>query len=81
MTRTYDAVIVGGGIVGAATAYELGRTGAHTLLVDRSDPGRATGAGAGILSPETAKRDDPAWTELVLAAGRHYDRARHAVGP
>jgi glycine/D-amino acid oxidase-like deaminating enzyme len=81
MTRIYDAVIVGGGIVGAATAYELGRTGARTLLVDRSDPGRATGAGAGILSPETAKRDDPAWTELVLAAGRHYDALVTQLGP
>jgi D-amino-acid dehydrogenase len=25
-------------------------------------------------SPETAKRDDAAWVELVLAAGRHYDQ-------
>jgi D-amino-acid dehydrogenase len=70
---TYDVVVVGGGLVGTATAYELGRAGARALLVDRADPGRATDAGAGILSPETAKRDDPAWTELVHAAGRHYD--------
>lgn len=81
MTRTYDAVVVGGGIVGTATAYELGRTGAHTLLVDRADAGWATGAGAGILSPETAKRDDPGWVELVLAAGRHYDALVPQLGP
>ena len=43
------------------------------MLIDRHDHGRATDAGAGILSPETAKRDDPSWTELVRAAGRHYD--------
>jgi D-amino-acid dehydrogenase len=66
-------VVIGGGIVGTATAYELGRSGARTLLVDRADAGWATAAGAGILSPETAKRDDPAWIELVLAAGRHYE--------
>jgi D-amino-acid dehydrogenase len=60
-------------LVGAATAYELGRGGARTLLVDRHDRGRATDAGAGILSPETAKRDDPSWTALVRAAGRYYD--------
>lgn len=60
-------------MVGAATAYELGRGGARTLLVDRHDRGRATDAGAGILSPETAKRDDPSWTALVRAAGRYYD--------
>jgi D-amino-acid dehydrogenase len=73
MTQKYDVVVVGGGIVGTATAYELGRSGTRTLLVDRADAGRATAAGAGILSPETAKRDDPAWIELVLAAGRHYE--------
>ena len=73
MNAPYDAIVVGGGIVGTATAYELGRAGARTLLVDRADAGRATDAGAGILSPETAKRDDPGWIELVLAAGRHYE--------
>jgi D-amino-acid dehydrogenase len=71
---SFDVVVVGGGMVGTATAYELGRSGASTLLVDRADAGRATDAGAGILSPETAKRDDPGWVEFVLAAGRHYDR-------
>jgi D-amino-acid dehydrogenase len=70
---SFDVVVVGGGIVGAATALELGRAGARTLLVDRVDAGRATDAGAGILSPETAKRDDAAWVDLVHAAGRHYE--------
>src|SRR6476660_5574246 len=81
MAQAYDAVVIGGGIVGTATAYELGRQGARTLLVDRADAGRATDAGAGILSPETAKRDDPPWTALVLAACRHYDGLLPALGP
>jgi D-amino-acid dehydrogenase len=78
---SFDVVVVGGGMVGTAAAYELGRSGAATLLVDRADAGRATDAGAGILSPETAKRDDPAWIELVLAAGRHYDTLLPQLGP
>ena len=65
---SFDVVVVGGGMVGTATAFELGRAGARTLLVDRADAGRATDAGAGILSPETAKRDDTAWVDLVRAA-------------
>ncbi len=80
-TSGFDVIVVGGGIVGTATAYELGRAGARTLLVDRADAGRATDAGAGILSPETAKRDDPAWIELVLAAGKHYDALLPQLGP
>ena len=81
MVSTFDVVVVGGGMVGTATAYELGRAGVRTLLVDRADTGRATDAGAGILSPETAKRDDPAWVDFVLAAGRHYDELLTQLGP
>jgi len=72
-TRRFDAAVVGGGLVGTAVAYELGRRGARTVLYDRGDPGRATDAGAGILSPETTKRDDHGWVDLVQAAGAHYD--------
>jgi D-amino-acid dehydrogenase len=68
-------------MVGTATAYELGRGGASTLLIDRADAGRATDAGAGILSPETAKRDDPGWVDFVLAAGRHYDQLLTQLDP
>jgi D-amino-acid dehydrogenase len=69
----FDVAVVGGGVVGAATAYELARGGARTLLYDRGDVGRATSAGAGILSPETAAHDDTAWNELALAGGSYYD--------
>src|SRR6478609_12134913 len=77
----YDVAVVGGGLVGTATAYELGVRGASTLLIDRADAGRATDAGAGILSPATAKRDDPGWVDFVLAAGRHYDVLLTQLGP
>jgi D-amino-acid dehydrogenase len=70
----YDVVVAGGGLVGVAAAYELGKRGARVLSCDRADPGRATDAGAGILSPETTERDDPAWVELCRRAGEHYDR-------
>lgn len=68
----YDAVVVGGGLVGAATAYHLVADGLRTVLVDADDPGRATAAGAGILSPDTAG-GHPAWVSLARAAGRHYE--------
>src|SRR5262245_30546823 len=69
----FDVAVVGGGLVGTATAYELARGGARTVLYDRGDVGRATDAGAGILSPETSAHDHPGWNELARAAGAHYD--------
>jgi D-amino-acid dehydrogenase len=70
----YDVAVVGGGLVGAALAYELVTAGARVVLIDRHDPGRATDAGAGILSPESIGAEDPAWFDLAKAAGDHYRR-------
>jgi D-amino-acid dehydrogenase len=70
--QAFDAVIVGGGLLGSATAYHLVAAGARTLLVDRADTGRATDAGAGILSPETNTRDPEAWFRFAVEAGAYY---------
>ncbi|CQR49136.1 MULTISPECIES: NAD(P)/FAD-dependent oxidoreductase [Haloferax] len=73
MTDRYEAVVVGGGIVGSSVAYHLAREGVETLLVDRADEGRATDAGAGILSPGTTSRDDEMWVEYAVEAVAYYD--------
>ena len=72
MTKPVDVVVVGGGLVGAALAFELCTAGLRTTLVDRHDRGRATDAGAGILSPETIVTDDAAWHALAMASADHY---------
>ncbi len=64
--------MVGGGLVGMSLAYELVTAGADTVLIDRHDPGRATDAGAGILSPETNLDPDPGLFAFGSAAARHY---------
>jgi D-amino-acid dehydrogenase len=66
-------VVVGGGLVGAASAFELASDGRSVLLVDREDVGRASDAGAGIISPETITHRPRSFLELVDAAGRHLD--------
>ncbi|HZR14928.1 MAG TPA: FAD-dependent oxidoreductase [Acidimicrobiia bacterium] len=69
-----DVVVVGGGLVGAACAYELAGDGTSVVVVDAHDAGRATDAGAGILSPETAlsASSDDAFVALGDLAGEHY---------
>ncbi|MFC5279733.1 NAD(P)/FAD-dependent oxidoreductase [Halorubrum rubrum] len=69
----YDAIVVGGGIVGSSVGYHLARAGVETLLVDRRDAGRATSAGAGIVSPGTSSRtDDDDWFAFGTDAGDYY---------
>jgi len=47
-----DVVIVGGGVIGCATAYYLTKAGASVTLVERDEvAGAASGAAAGILVP------------------------------
>jgi D-amino-acid dehydrogenase len=68
-----EAIVIGGGIVGASAAYHLACGGAETLLLDRADEGRATDAGAGIVSPATSSRaGSDAWFELAAAAAAYY---------
>jgi len=50
--KRYDAVIAGGGLIGASIALELARTGLQVALFDAQEPGKeASWASAGIISP------------------------------
>jgi D-amino-acid dehydrogenase len=65
-------IIVGSGITGAACALEAVSLGAEVVLVDASLRGRATAAGAGIISPWSSSVEDPAWHTFATAAAREY---------
>ena len=67
MRGSQRVTVVGGGLVGAACAYELARDGHRVTVHDRRDPGRATDAGAGILEggSEHVLSPDPGERELA----------------
>jgi glycine oxidase len=63
MTKSFEAVIAGAGLIGGAIALELARAGVHVAVFDQGEPGReASWAGAGILSPAP---ENPATIPLV----------------
>src|SRR5947209_11772039 len=66
MTKTFDAAIAGGGLIGGAIALELALVGLRVAVFDQAEPGReASWAGAGILSPAP---ENPATIPLVPIA-------------
>jgi glycine oxidase len=53
MMERFDTVVVGGGIIGLASARRAQQQGLHVCVVERGLPGRgATFAAAGVLAPD-----------------------------
>lgn len=61
--RTFDVIVVGGGIIGGAIALRLAQSKLRVAILDRADPGNeASWAAAGMLSPVP---DSPSAIPLV----------------
>ncbi len=59
----YDAVIVGGGVIGLACAWRAQERGLRVCVVERGEPGSgATRAAAGVLAPDP---ETPGFTALA----------------
>ncbi|MGG4342134.1 NAD(P)/FAD-dependent oxidoreductase [Paenibacillus lautus] len=65
-------IVIGSGILGASTAYQLAKMGAEVLIIDRKDRGQATDAAAGIICPWLSQRRNQAWYQLAKAGARFY---------
>jgi glycine oxidase len=72
--RSYEAVFVGGGIVGLCCAWRAARRGARALVLDAAQPpAGATRVAAGMLAPVGELTfGEPQLLELTLAAARLY---------
>ncbi len=73
-------VVVGAGLVGLSLAYELACLGASVTVLDAAHRGRATDAGAGILSPATSVVTEASLWPFLRQCGEHYPALLQRLG-
>jgi len=74
MSRSADAVVVGGGVIGLAVAYHLAREKLAVTLVERGRVGReASWAAAGYLSFQGSSNRPGPRLELTRTSARMYE--------
>lgn len=66
-------IIIGGGIVGSATAYELIKKNMEVTIIDSEKKGRATSAAAGVICPWMTQRRNQAWYTLARNGALYYE--------
>ena len=77
--KTWDVVIVGGGIIGLSLAIALRKRGAIVLVVERGEPGReASHAAAGMLA-NCGSETPEALRELAAASAGMYPEFVHEL--
>lgn len=70
--KSWDAIVLGAGIIGVSVARALRKQGMEVLLVERGEPGReASFAAAGMLAPYSADTPDILWP-FAEASARLY---------
>ena len=75
---SYDAIVVGAGISGAATAYHLRKGGAKTLLIERGEPASGgTGKSAAIIRQSYST---PLLVRLARASITMFENAKAELG-
>jgi glycine oxidase len=71
--KHYDAVVAGGGLIGASIAFELADEGMRVAVFDAQDPGReASWASAGMISPAPESSAMASLLPISLASVRRY---------
>ncbi len=70
--KTWDVIIIGGGIIGLSLAIALRKRGATVLVVERGEPGREASYAAGGMLVDCPLETPPALQLLATASARMY---------
>lgn len=74
--RSFDAIFIGGGVIGLACAWRAAQRGARVVVLDRGEPpAGATNVAAGMLAPVgELSFGEPQLLKLTLEAAQLYPR-------
>ena len=70
--KTWDVLIVGGGIIGLSLSIDLRKRGANVLIVERGDPGREASHAAGGMLVDCPLETQAALQALASASAHMY---------
>jgi len=77
--KTWDVIIIGGGIIGLSLALALRRRGATVLVVERGEPGREASHAAGGMLVASGLEIPAALQPLATASARMYPEFAKAL--
>jgi glycine oxidase len=77
--KTWDVIIVGGGIIGLSLSLALRKKNASVLVVERGEPGREASHAAGGMLVDCLIETPAALQELATASASMYPEFAHEV--
>ncbi len=77
--QTTDILIIGGGVIGSATAYELARAGQRVLVLEAGDGAEAPTASWASAGGVRRQGRDPAEAALASAASARWPSLAHEL--
>jgi len=77
--KTWDTIIIGGGIIGLSLAIALRKRGATVLVVERGEPGREASHAAGGMLVDCPLETPAALQPLATASARMYPEFAHEL--
>jgi glycine oxidase len=84
--RSHDVVVIGGGLVGLASALAMADQGIRVAVIDDGRPGQASRASGGVLAPSIDPAPGAAGTAALAALARYpafldalHERTGHRI--
>ena len=77
--KTWDVIVIGGGIIGVSLSIALRKGGATVLVVERGQPGREASHAAGGMLVDCPLETPPVLQNLASASARMYPEFVHEL--